>query len=84
MGLCNLTKLLHKAIVTKWNKDLAFKDGIKHGPGTSVVFKKNSQILSNVLSRYKFRFIFKVVLVYDHEWFIEFPFINVSAPHNFS
>lgn len=46
--------------------------------------KKNSQILSNVLSKYKFQFIFKVVLVYHHEWFAQFPLINVLAPHNFS
>lgn len=64
MALCNLTKLLYKATVAQWNKDLAFEYGIKHGSETSMVFKKSSQILTNVLSRCKFRFIFTVVLVH--------------------
>lgn len=42
MGLCGLTKLLYKAIATKWNKDVPFKDGIKNGSDTCMVFKKNA------------------------------------------
>lgn len=39
-SLFPVTKLLYKEIVTKWNKNLAFKDGIKHGSGTSTVFQE--------------------------------------------